>query len=119
MRKTARSSYCDLTSLTQNLNAFANSFESIVMKLRLSLTESLLAAILLGGLGIVIWQSAGANRDSETNNTKVSQGVPQHHWPFGNMPPLPQVTDAQTPTTVLYVQELQEANGIFYQSHQM
>lgn len=143
------------------------------MKLRLSLTESLLAAILLGGLGIVIWQTAGADNDPETSNTKViklsaqasagksafdancaqchgvnasgtklgpplvhntynpghhadeaffravRQGVPQHHWPFGNMPPLPQVTDAQIPTIVRYVRELQEANGIFYRSHQM
>jgi mono/diheme cytochrome c family protein len=143
------------------------------MKLRLSLTESLLAAVLLGGLGIAVWQISSANSVPATDNIKVPrlsaqasagktafdancaqchgvnasgttlgppllhdtynpghhadeafyravrQGVTQHHWPFGNMPPLPQVTDAQLPMIVRYVRELQVANGIFYRPHQM
>lgn len=143
------------------------------MKLRLSLTESLLAAILLGGLGIAVWQISSASSVPDTNNIKVPQlsaqanagktafdancavchgvngsgtklgpplvhdtynpghhadeafyravrqGVQQHHWPFGNMPPLPHVTDSQIPMIVRYVRELQEANGIFYRPHQM
>ncbi|MHB1198937.1 MAG: c-type cytochrome [Polaromonas sp.] len=47
------------------------------------------------------------------------QGVQQHHWPFGDMPPRPEVTDAQLADIVRYVRELQEANGIFYKLHQM
>lgn len=47
------------------------------------------------------------------------QGVRQHHWPFGNMPPQPQVTDEELAAIVRYVRELQEANGIFYQPHTM
>lgn len=49
----------------------------------------------------------------------VRQGVPRHHWAFGDMAPLPQVTDSQLPAIVRYVRELQEANGIFYRPHQM
>jgi mono/diheme cytochrome c family protein len=49
----------------------------------------------------------------------VRQGVQQHHWPYGNMPPAPQVTDSQLADIVRYVRELQQANGIFYRPHQM
>jgi len=49
----------------------------------------------------------------------VRQGVQQHHWPYGNMPSQPQVTDAQLAEIVRYVRELQEANGIFYRPHRM
>ncbi|MFZ5792609.1 MAG: c-type cytochrome [Pseudomonadota bacterium] len=47
------------------------------------------------------------------------QGVRQHHWPFGNMPPQPQVTNVQLAEIVRYVRELQEANGVVYRPHQM
>lgn len=47
------------------------------------------------------------------------QGVRQHHWRFGNMPPQPQATDAQLAEIVRYVRELQEANGISYRPHLM
>ncbi|MHA1544801.1 MAG: c-type cytochrome [Alphaproteobacteria bacterium] len=46
-------------------------------------------------------------------------GVPQHHWRFGNMAPLPNVTDKQMVAIVRYVREMQEANGIFYRKHTM
>ncbi len=49
----------------------------------------------------------------------AKQGVPQHHWPFGNMPAQPKVTDEQLAAIVGYVRELQEANGIFYRPHTM
>lgn len=39
-------------------------------------------------------------------------GVPQHHWLFGNMPPLPQVTRREIDQIVIYIRELQRANGI-------
>jgi mono/diheme cytochrome c family protein len=46
-------------------------------------------------------------------------GVRAHHWPFGNMPPQPQVSEAQVNAIVKYVRELQRANGITYRPHQM
>lgn len=49
----------------------------------------------------------------------VHQGVQRHHWQFGNMPPAPQVVDSQIADIIRYMRELQEANGIFYRSHQM
>jgi len=47
----------------------------------------------------------------------VANGVRQHHWKFGNMPPQPQVSEAQTRTIIQYVRELQVANGIIYKPH--
>lgn len=49
----------------------------------------------------------------------VKHGVGQHHWPYGNMPPQPQVTDQEIEQIVRYIRELQEANGIVYHKHQM
>ena len=46
-------------------------------------------------------------------------GVPMHHWPFGDMPPQPQVKFEETKDVIQYVRELQRANGIFYKPHQM
>lgn len=46
-------------------------------------------------------------------------GVRAHHWPFGNMPPQPQVNEAQIEAIVKYVRELQEANGITFRPHRM
>ncbi len=42
----------------------------------------------------------------------ASLGVPQHHWFFGSMPPLPYVTREEIDQIVVYVRELQRANGI-------
>lgn len=49
----------------------------------------------------------------------VKRGVPQHHWPYGSMPPQPQVSDIQVALIVRYIRELQIANGIQYRRHQM
>jgi mono/diheme cytochrome c family protein len=46
-------------------------------------------------------------------------GVRQHHWPYGNMPPQPQVREAPLAAIVQYVRELQVANGITYRPHRM
>lgn len=46
-------------------------------------------------------------------------GVRHHHWHFGDMPPQPQVTDADLAAIVAYVRGLQEAAGIVYQEHRM
>ncbi|MFW8595043.1 c-type cytochrome [Cribrihabitans neustonicus] len=42
----------------------------------------------------------------------AKNGVRAHHWRFGNMPPVPGVTDAEVRYVVRYVRELQEENGI-------
>jgi len=47
------------------------------------------------------------------------RGVRAHHWPYGDMPPQPQVTEEQIAATVRYVRELQQANGIGNRPHRM
>jgi mono/diheme cytochrome c family protein len=42
----------------------------------------------------------------------VSLGVPQHHWLFGSMPAQPQVGRQDIDRIIVYVRELQKANGI-------
>jgi mono/diheme cytochrome c family protein len=49
----------------------------------------------------------------------AKSGVRQHHWNFGNMPPQPQVSDAQIAAITRYVRELQAANGIIEKLHPM
>ena len=39
-------------------------------------------------------------------------GSKQHHWPFGDMPAQPQVSDAQVKAITAYVRELQRDAGI-------
>lgn len=46
-------------------------------------------------------------------------GVRQHHWRFGDMPPLPQASQDDIAKIVRYIRELQVANGITYRQHRM
>ena len=46
-------------------------------------------------------------------------GVQQHHWRFGDMPPQPRVSDEELVQIVRYVCELQQANGIRSKPHRM
>ncbi len=39
-------------------------------------------------------------------------GVRAHHWRFGSMPPVPGVSEAELKKVVVYIRELQRANGI-------
>ena len=39
-------------------------------------------------------------------------GVRAHHWRFGDMAPVPGVTEADVTAIIAYVRELQRANGI-------
>ena len=43
----------------------------------------------------------------------VRGGVKRHHWRFGDMKPVPGVSDNEIPAIIRYVRELQKANGIF------
>jgi mono/diheme cytochrome c family protein len=40
-------------------------------------------------------------------------GVRQHHWRFGNMPPVANVTDDDVQKIIIYVRALQRENGVF------
>ena len=42
----------------------------------------------------------------------VAHGVRAHHWPFGNMPAIAGVSEADVTKIIAYVRELQRANGI-------
>lgn len=42
----------------------------------------------------------------------VKVGVRQHHWRFGDMPPVAGVGEKQVTEIVAYIRELQRANGI-------
>jgi mono/diheme cytochrome c family protein len=46
-------------------------------------------------------------------------GVRAHHWPYGDMPPVDGVSEAQVRAIATYVRELQAANGIITQPHMM
>ena len=39
-------------------------------------------------------------------------GVRQHHWRFGNMPPVDGIKDQELASIIFYIRELQRANGI-------
>ena len=41
------------------------------------------------------------------------RGARAHHWPFGDMKPVPGVTEAQIKFIIAYVRAVQHANGLF------
>jgi len=41
------------------------------------------------------------------------RGVRAHHWKFGDMKPVPGVTDSQLKNIIAYVRALQQENGLF------
>ena len=43
----------------------------------------------------------------------VRQGTRQHHWEFGDMDPVPDLSDEEVNEMICYVRELQYANDIF------
>lgn len=49
----------------------------------------------------------------------AKRGVRAHHWPYGNMPAQPQVSENEIAAIVKYVRELQVANGITFKPHRM
>ena len=42
----------------------------------------------------------------------VQNGVPAHHWTFGDMPPVVGLSEAQVDKIICYIRELQLAEGI-------
>lgn len=43
----------------------------------------------------------------------AKNGVRAHHWRFGNMPPVPSVSDNDLVEIIAYVRAIQRANGIY------
>lgn len=53
-----------------------------------------------------------SHHGDEAFQRAAAQGVQAHHWPFGNMPPVPGLTRGDVTMVVEYVRSLQRANGI-------
>lgn len=43
----------------------------------------------------------------------AKNGVRAHHWPFGDMPPVPNVSEGDVENIIAYIRALQRENGIF------
>ena len=43
----------------------------------------------------------------------VKDGVTQHHWHFGNMPPIPNATPDDVAHIIVYIRQKQEISGLF------
>ena len=54
----------------------------------------------------------GHHPDASFRNA-VRNGVPSHHWPFGDMAPVPGVSTAEIEQVICYVRETQRASGLF------
>ena len=46
-------------------------------------------------------------------------GVRAHHWRFGDMPAQPDVSERTVAAIIVYIREMQRANGIVTQDHRM
>lgn len=53
-----------------------------------------------------------SHHGDESFQRAAATGVAQHHWPFGDMPPVSDVTRTEMEKIVTYIRELQRANGI-------
>ncbi len=49
----------------------------------------------------------------------VRNGVRQHHWPYGDMPPQKQVGFSDMAALVQFIREVQQQNGITSREHKM
>lgn len=56
---------------------------------------------------------------NESFNRAVTNGVQQHHWPYGNMPPQPHIRFVDMIDILTFIREAQQQNGITYRKHQM
>ena len=57
-------------------------------------------------------RAATCNGNDFSFQTAAKNGVRAHHWRFGDMQPVPGVTEKQVEWIVKYVREIQRANGI-------
>lgn len=42
----------------------------------------------------------------------VANGAVQHHWPFGDMPPVPGLSNTEVDAIIAYVRDVQEREGL-------
>lgn len=49
----------------------------------------------------------------------VRAGVKQHHWPYGDMPPQPEIGFSDITHILKFIRETQKQNGITKQQHKM
>lgn len=49
----------------------------------------------------------------------VTQGVAQHHWSFGGMPPVPGIGFSEMTHILAFIREVQTINGILTEEHRM
>jgi mono/diheme cytochrome c family protein len=47
----------------------------------------------------------------ESFRSAIANGSPQHHWDFGDMPPVAGLDDEQVDAIIAYVREVQEREG--------
>jgi len=59
------------------------------------------------------------HHDDSAFSRAVTQGVQQHHWPYGNMPTQPDIGFSDMIGIVSFVRELQKQNGIVKREHRM
>ena len=50
----------------------------------------------------------GSNHSDEKFRDAVRNGVPQHHWKYGDMPPIKNASDQDVTNLISYVRALQE-----------
>lgn len=53
-----------------------------------------------------------SHHGDEAFQRAAAQGVRAHHWPFGDMPPVEDVSRTDVGMIIAYIRELQQANGI-------
>ena len=53
-----------------------------------------------------------SHHSDQSFHRAVRDGVPAHHWQFGDMPAVEHVEPKQVDSIIVYVRELQRANGI-------
>lgn len=59
------------------------------------------------------------HHDNKSFARAVTQGVQQHHWPYGNMPAQPQVGFSDLSKIMAFIREVQKQNGIETRKHRM
>ena len=74
--------------------------------------HGLAAAGTQSGPPLVHLYYAPGHHNDDAFRRAVRNGVPQHHWFFGDMPPVPGVSDEEIERVIAYVREIQRANGI-------
>jgi mono/diheme cytochrome c family protein len=59
------------------------------------------------------------HHSSRSFYSAVKNGVRQHHWPYGDMPPQEQVQFSQIAPLIQFIREVQKQNGITPKPHKM